>query len=126
MSTILSQVSESLKKIAVKMTMAYMKYCDLFIVERFGEIEEQVKQIKQSLDQIEVDLFTVLSKWCVVLPKSIVLMVDETVGTCGLSLYCVAENPAWWGIQHRGWKADFWVSGLLPSWQGIPAEFQLQ
>jgi len=29
------------------------------------------------------------------LPKSIVLMVDETVGTCGLSLYCVAENPAW-------------------------------
>lgn len=44
------------------MTMAYMKYCDLFIVERFGEIEEQVKQIKQSLDQIEVDLFTVLSK----------------------------------------------------------------
>ena len=31
-----------------------------------GEIEEQVKQIKQSLNHTEVDLFTVLSRWCAV------------------------------------------------------------
>ena len=42
-----------------------------------GEIEEQVKQIKQSLNHTEVDLFTVLSRWCAVSSKPIVLMVDE-------------------------------------------------
>lgn len=42
-----------------------------------GEIEEQIKQIKQSLNHTEVDLFTVLSRWCAVSSKPIVLMVDE-------------------------------------------------
>lgn len=42
-----------------------------------SEIEEQIKQIKQSLNHTEVDLFTVLSRWCAVSSKPIVLMVDE-------------------------------------------------
>ena len=42
-----------------------------------GEIEEQIKQIKQSLNHTEVDLFTVLSRWCAVSSKPIILIVDE-------------------------------------------------
>ena len=42
-----------------------------------SEIEEQVKQMKLSLDYVEADLFVVLSEWCEMSSKSIVLMIDE-------------------------------------------------
>lgn len=40
-------------------------------------IEEQVKQMKLSLDYVEADLFAVLSEWCEMSSKPIVLMIDE-------------------------------------------------
>ena len=42
-----------------------------------SEIEEQVKQMKLSLDYVEADLFVVLSEWCEMSSKPIVLMIDE-------------------------------------------------
>ena len=42
-----------------------------------SEIEEQVKQMKLSLDYVEADLFAVLSEWCEMSSKPIVLMIDE-------------------------------------------------
>ena len=42
-----------------------------------NEIEEQVKQMKSSLDYVEADLFVTLSEWCEVSSKPIVLMIDE-------------------------------------------------
>lgn len=41
------------------------------------EIEEQIKQMKSSLDYIEADLFVTLSEWCEMSSKPIVLMIDE-------------------------------------------------
>ena len=42
-----------------------------------NEIEEQIKQMKSSLDYVEADLFVTLSEWCEVSSKPIVLMIDE-------------------------------------------------
>ena len=42
-----------------------------------NEIEEQIKQMKLSLDYIEADLFVTLSEWCEMSAKPIVLMIDE-------------------------------------------------
>ena len=42
-----------------------------------NEIEEQIKQMKLSLDYIEADLFVTLSEWCEMSSKPIVLMIDE-------------------------------------------------
>lgn len=41
------------------------------------EIEEQIKQMKSSLDYVEADLFVTLSEWCEMSSKPIVLMIDE-------------------------------------------------
>ena len=41
------------------------------------EIEEQIKQMKLSLNYVEADLFVTLSEWCEVSSKPIVLMIDE-------------------------------------------------
>ena len=40
-------------------------------------IEEQIKRMKLSLDYVEADLFAVLSEWCEMSSKPIVLMIDE-------------------------------------------------
>ncbi len=42
-----------------------------------SEIEEQIKQMKMNLDYVEADLFAVLSEWCEMSSKPIVLMIDE-------------------------------------------------
>jgi len=42
-----------------------------------NEIEEQIKQMKSSLDYVEADLFVTLSEWCETSSKPIVLMIDE-------------------------------------------------
>ena len=42
-----------------------------------SEIEEQIKRMKLSLDYVEADLFAVLSEWCEMSSKPIVLMIDE-------------------------------------------------
>ena len=42
-----------------------------------NEIEEQIKQIKLSLNYVEADLFVTLSEWCEMSSKPIVLMIDE-------------------------------------------------
>ena len=42
-----------------------------------NEIEEQIKQMKLSLNYVEADLFVTLSEWCEVSSKPIVLMIDE-------------------------------------------------
>lgn len=42
-----------------------------------NEIEEQIKQMKLSLDYVEADLFVTLSEWCEMSSKPIVLMIDE-------------------------------------------------
>ena len=41
------------------------------------EIEEQIKQMKLSLDYVEADLFVTLSEWFEMSSKPIVLMIDE-------------------------------------------------
>ena len=41
------------------------------------EIEEQIKQMKLSLNYVEADLFVTLSEWCEMSSKPIVLMIDE-------------------------------------------------
>ena len=42
-----------------------------------NEIEEQIKQMKLSLNYVEADLFVTLSEWCEMSSKPIVLMIDE-------------------------------------------------
>ena len=42
-----------------------------------NEIEEQIKQMKLSLNYVEADLFVTLSEWCEISSKPIVLMIDE-------------------------------------------------
>lgn len=42
-----------------------------------NEIEDQIKQMKLSLDYVEADLFVTLSEWCEISSKPIVLMIDE-------------------------------------------------
>ena len=42
-----------------------------------NEIEEQIKQMKLSLNYVEADLFVTLSEWCEMSAKPIVLMIDE-------------------------------------------------
>ena len=42
-----------------------------------SEIEKQIKQMKSSLDYVEADLFVILSEWCEISSKPIVLMIDE-------------------------------------------------
>ena len=42
-----------------------------------SEIEEQIKQMKLSLNYVEADLFVTLSEWCEMSSKPIVLMIDE-------------------------------------------------